>query len=162
MTKECGVHITISADSPFLQRVTSGHNDEVTYHSDCGLWIPDPNDAELKALMKYHKLKISDLKEWCFEDVQSDLCDINAFFPSTAFYDKKDPDNPRNGYRTQIKFKTLDSALSGMSLVYLPSVAYICPDGAHCCPRMVEKDLKLIFEFLLVLVSFIKYYYVFF
>ena len=82
----------------------------------------------------------------------AELCSINAVYPNTVYIDKNDLENDRNWKRTEIKLE-LREAVPKESFIYLDSVSCAVPDGCHQAPRIVEKDISLICEFLLESVS---------
>ena len=91
--------------------------------------------------------------------VLANQCVLKAIFPTTVFVDVNDENNERNGKRTEIELDFY-SELHEDTLIYLKSVQHAIPDGCHACTRIVEKELKLIAEYLLEKVQVISFIYV--
>lgn len=155
--------ITLSGDAPFQSRLVYDRCEDKTCISQMSCWAPDIPEVELQQLLRKHKLKKKDLHEQLPPEIQADLIENKVYSATTTYYDWKTFVVPKNvrpedfirivvpgedGYRTQIPLN-MDIALPPQSLIYVENMCYVVPDGCHMTVRIVEKDLKLMAEYLL-------------
>ena len=116
-----------------------------------GIWLRDPLPEELKKLQSRLKLKKKDALSGnglMPPNVQSEMIKIGAFSPTTTFHDTAQPNHPKSGYRTSIPID-IKLELPAQSLIYVKDMSCVSVDGCHASTRVVEKDIKLISEYLL-------------
>jgi hypothetical protein len=141
------VHLTVSGDVPWSNKLVIGHSVDSHYISTAGMWYPDPIEDEIERVCRTNKVTRKTLvKLTPSHNLQREMCEIGCVLPQGAFFGQ--PDDPRNGYRTQIEI-AIDQPMPETSMIYLKSRAHVCPDGFHASVRIAEKDVKLICEFLL-------------
>ena len=74
------VHLTLSGDTPWLNRLTSATiQSDASADSCCVLWMPNPDADKLQSLLARHKgLTTAHLKELCSEQVQDESCNSSC------------------------------------------------------------------------------------
>ena len=157
LVEELGTYVTYSGDTPWLNRLIMGHTSatDCEYISRAGIWLPNPPDLTKDAMTKVKQLNMirnTDPK------IHAQNIKDKMIYPTTVFYELdsvtgKVKVHDKNGYRTaiQLSFREL---VPKNTVVYLQNgVMHIIPDGCHSAARTVEKDLKLLFEYLLSFVS---------
>ncbi len=133
------VHLTISGDTPWLSKLVLGFGHDCQVLSSVAIWYPNPPEVEIEAVCDKHKISRKDLEKTEHSNqLQADLLEIDCVLPQIA----------RNGYRTQIQ-TSINIPLPTTAFIYLPDRSFICQDGFHSSVRIMEKDIKLISEYLL-------------
>lgn len=155
--------MTLSGDAPFESRMVWDRCEDKLCLSLMSAWVPDALGPVLNNLLKRHGLKNKDdLRQHCKPEVQADMIKNEIFSPTTTWYDPVTfeipkgtrPSNfirikcPGDGYKTKIPLNC-NILLPPQTLIFVENMTYVVPDGCHMTVRIVEKDLKLIAEFLL-------------
>ena len=107
-------------------------------------YIPDPSEGEMaRVLAKYPGVTKDNLPDKAVGNdlLQADLMGIGAILPYSVHME--------SGKRCDVPINIGSVPVPPTSLIYVISMNCIVPDGCHLAIRVVEKDLKLVVEFLL-------------